>query len=320
MRNRESNRKWPAASVVSALVLCLAAWVQAQPPAARPAAPPRPRINLREGPKVLRDLTFARAGDKPLLLDLYLPEKSEGSLPLVVWIHGGGWSGGDKQPCPAAWMAGRAYAVASVNYRLSGEATWPAQIEDCKAAIRWLRANAKKYNYDSDRIGAWGSSAGGHLAALLGTSGDVRELEGALGNPEQSSHVQAVCDFFGPADLLQLVAQEGPVHPGARNPVERLIGGPLEENKDKLKQASPISYVTADDAPCLIVHGDKDELVPLRQSELLHEALKKAGVETHLHVVKGAGHGFPPNPEVLSMVAEFFDRHLKNGDAKPQKE
>ena len=150
-----------------------------------------------------RDLVYARAGAKDLLLDLYLPEGAPRPLPLVVWIHGGGWRNGAKEQTPARRLVERGYAVASINYRLSGEAIFPAQIHDCKAAVRWLRANAAKYGLDAGRVAAWGSSAGGHLVALLGTSGGIMELEGGLGNADQSSRVQAVVDFFGPHGFPQ---------------------------------------------------------------------------------------------------------------------
>ena len=149
-----------------------------------------------EGSQV-KNLQYAEVDGKPLLLDLYLPEKPEGS-PLVVWVHGGGWKGGSKQKCFLKWLANFGYTVASINYRLVDVAKWPAQLHDCKAAIRWLRANAKTYGYNPDCVIAAGSSAGGHLVALLGTTGDNDELEGAVGgNGEQSSRVQAVVDYYG---------------------------------------------------------------------------------------------------------------------------
>jgi len=279
----------------------------------------RPPDRVQAGVKALRGLEYANAGGKAILLDLYLPEKAEGPLPLIVWVHGGAWQTGSKEGCPALRMAPRGYAAASIDYRLSQEAIFPAQIEDCKAAIRWLRAHAKDYNLDPQRFGAWGASAGGHLVALLGTAGDVKELEGTGGNPDQSSRVQAVCDFFGPTDFCQMAAHSLPgspiQHDDARSPESRLIGGALQENKDKAARANPITYVTRNAPPFLILHGDKDPLVPHHQSEILAEALKKAGVEVTLHTVAGAGHGFG-GPQIDRMVEEFFDKHLK---ANPQK-
>lgn len=279
-------------------------------------APPPPRVP--EGVRVLRDLEYARAGEKALLLDLYLPENAAGPLPLIIWIHGGGWSSGSKSGGPAIRLSGRGFAVASIDYRLSGEAVFPAQIEDCKAAVRWLRANSGKYNLDPRRFAAWGGSAGGHLVALLGTSGGVKELEGTIGNLEQSSRVQAVVDFFGPTDLLQMDAQaaRNPAvpskikHDDPKSPESRLIGGPIQQNQERAAAANPITYVSRDDPPFLIMHGDRDPLVPLEQSRILYDALRAGGVEATFHVVKGGGHGFS-GPEVDRMIDEFLDRRLR---------
>jgi acetyl esterase/lipase len=253
-----------------------------------------------EGVELTQGIEYAKAGEIKLLLDIYTPKDAKEALPLIVWIHGGGWRQGDKFPCPAARMAPRGYVVASVNYRLTDKAAWPAQIRDCKAAVRFLRANAEKFHIDPKRVGAWGSSAGGHLVAMMGTSGDVKELEGELGNPEQSSRVQAVCDFFGPTDFTVM----GDGGHGVEM-VAKLLGGPLSENKEKAAQASPVTHVTKDDPPFLMMHGDKDPLVPLNQSEILE---------------KGAGHGFKGGEEVDPVVDEFFDRHLKNDAAKVKPE
>lgn len=265
---------------------------------------------------MLRDLEYARVGEKDLLLDLYLPKDPEGSLPLLVWVHGGAWRGGDKSPCRAVWMVERGYAVASINYRLSQEAIFPAQIHDCKAAVRWLRAHAEQYRLDPERIGAWGSSAGGHLVALLGTSGDVKELEGEGENLEFSSRVQAVCDWFGPSDFLQMRGVPSRIDRNSPDsPEALLVGGPLQERKEQCRRANPVTYITPDDPPFLIMHGEQDDIVPLNQSQLLHEALKKAGVDVTYHLVKGAGHGFD-GPELDKMVTDFFAEHLKSPDTR----
>jgi acetyl esterase/lipase len=214
------------------------------------------------------------------------------------------------------------YAVASIEYRLSSQAIFPAQIHDCKAAVRFLRANAARYHLDPNCFGAWGSSAGGHLAALLGTSGGVKELEGSAGNLEQSSRVQCVCDWFGPADLTTIVAQSGPEikvpHDTADCPEAHLVGGPLGENLAKARLASPTTYVNKEAPPFLIMHGDRDDAIPLAQSQQLDAALRKAGVETTLIVIHGAGHGFGgpaawARPDLSQPVKEFFDKHLKTG-------
>ena len=263
---------------------------------------------LPEGVRLLQDLQYVEGGHERNRLDLYLPEKAEDRLPLVVWIHGGAWRGGSKEGCPAVPLAAKGYAVASINYRFSQHAVFPAQIEDCKAAIRWLRANAAKYRLDPNRIGVWGASAGGHLVALLGTTADVKELEGQGGNLDQSSRVQCVVDWFGPTELTTMGEQGD--KPGS--PVALLIGGPAPENKERARNASPLTYVNKDAAPFLVMHGDKDNIVPLRQSELLAEALKKVGAEVTLHVVEENGHGGPGfnTREIWKLIEDFFAKHL----------
>ncbi len=275
---------------------------------ARAAVPPK----LPEGTKVHRNLEYVHGGHERQKLDLNVPEKAGGPLPVIVWVHGGGWLAGSKEGGgPALLFVGKGYAVAAINYRLSQHATFPAQIEDCKAAIRWLRANAKTYNLAPDRIGVWGASAGGHLVALLGTSGDVKDLEGKEGNTDQSSRVQAVVDWFGPTDLTKM----GGSHDQPNSPEARLLGGQVQDNKDKAARANPITYVAKDNPPFLILHGDKDPTVPFSQSVLLEEALKKSGVEVTLQPVKGAGHGGREfsSAENLKLIEEFLDRHLKPG-------
>jgi acetyl esterase/lipase len=187
---------------------------------------------------------------------------------------------------------------------MSQESIFPAQIEDSKCAIRFLRAKAKEYNLDPNRIGVWGGSAGGHLSALLGTSANVKKLEGAGGWSDQSSRVQAVCDFCGPTDFL---LWGDTAHPA----VPKLLGGKVSEVKERAADASPVMHITKDVPPFLIVHGDKDNVVPLSQSEKLNDGLKKIGADVTLHVVAGGGHVFA-SPEIDRMVAEFFDKHLKS--------
>lgn len=267
-----------------------------------------------------RDVVYATTPETDLLLDVYRPARPKAEkLPLIVWIHGGGWRNGSKgdgkQVLP--FVDSGEYVGASINYRLSGEAIFPAQIHDCKAALRWLRANAFRYGIDTRRVGVWGSSAGGHLAALLGTSGGVRELEGDVGgNLRFSSNVQAVCDFFGPTDLLQMDAHsisDRLIHDAPDSPEGLLIGGPIQQHPDKVAKVNPITYVTPDDPPFLIVHGDQDPLVPYHQSELLHAALDKAGVPTSLHKVVGGEHGRGGefgSSGLFQKVADFFELRL----------
>jgi acetyl esterase/lipase len=210
------------------------------------------------------------------------------------------------------------YAGVSVGYRLSNEATWPAQIHDCKAAIRWIRAHAKKYNLDPERIGVWGSSAGGHLVAMLGTSGGVKELEGTLGKHlDQDSRVACVVDYFGPSDMLTIGKYPSQLkHNAPDSPEAKLLGGPLQEMQQAAQSASPTTYVSKDDPPFLIVHGDQDLVVPYNQSERLSEALRKVGAQVTFITVKGGGHGGFRGEESTRRVHRFFDKHLRGQDVE----
>ena len=296
------------------------AWSREKKEPAPRAKPPARRM---PDVRILRDLEYVPGGHKRNKLDLYLPrqaarqDEASGPLPLIVWVHGGAWLGGSKKNCPATRFVRKGYAVASINYRLSQHAIFPAQIQDCKAALRWLRANSNRYGLDAKRIGVWGSSAGGHLVALLGTAGDIKEFDKGP-NLKISSRVQAVCDYFGPTDFTKIGRFPSKIrHDAPDSPESKLIGGPVLENKEACQRANPITYVTKDDPPFLIVHGDKDQSVPHNQSQLLYEALKKAGVKVRFHTVKGAGHGRFNSPQVDKMVDDFFDRHLKPRNTKP---
>jgi acetyl esterase/lipase len=237
-------------------------------------------------------------------------------MPVVVWIHGGAWEGGSKAASPAVPLASRGFVVASIGYRLSQAAPFPAQIQDVKAAIRWLRGHASDYRIDPDRIGVWGISAGGHLAALLGTSSGTEEFE--VGDYlDQPSNVQAVADWCGPTDILRFKEHPSTVdrdRPGSM--FERLFGGPVLEKKELVEKANPIAYVDPKDPPFLIMHGDKDPLVPQAQSELLATALKDANVPVDFEIVKGGKHVFV-SQETLDAVFEFFEKTLK--PAQPPK-
>jgi acetyl esterase/lipase len=273
-------------------------------------APDRP--TLPEGTHVYKDLAYMDDGHPRHLLDLYVPPDAN-KAPLIIWIHGGAWLAGDKSnPRPLPFLA-EGFAVASINYRLIQHAIFPAQIMDCKAAVRWLRANADKYHLDPDRFAVWGESAGGHLAALVGTTGDVDVFEPNDGL-QVSSKVQAAIDFFGPTDFLQMDAHRLPsgIHFGSEDaPEARLIGGPVQQNKEKAAAANPITYVSKDDPPFLIVHGDQDPLVPHHQSELLEAALRQAGVPVTFYTVKGGGHGGFNDPNVPELVGRFLNAHLR---------
>lgn len=267
------------------------------------------------GVKALKNLVYVPNGTERQTLDLYLPSEGTGPWPVIVWVHGGGWQNGSKEQCLPlrAGFVGKGYAVVSLNYRLSGDAIFPAQIEDCKAAIRWLRAHATEYQLDVAHFGAWGGSAGGHLVALLGTSGEVKEFDRGE-NLDQSSRVQAVCDFFGPSDLAVMVGTPGyERHALADSPESKLIGGIPTQIREKAAAASPVTYVSADDAPFLIVHGAKDPVVPSDQSVRLQAALEKAGVVSQLIVIPEAKHGGPEfsAPQIQKAVANFFEKYLK---------
>ena len=265
---------------------------------------------------IQRDLVYKRINGRALTLDLYCPQNVSSPSPVILWINAGAWSHGRKeQHIPVISFLSDGYAVVSIELRLSGEAPFPAQIEDCKAAVRWLRSNAAKYNLDADRIGAGGHSGGGHLSALLGTSGGVQELEGSGDNMSYSSRVQAVCDVSGPSDLLRLYHDASDpstgTKPKAISYIDALLGGPAEQNKTKAIAASPITYVSKDDPPFLIIHGEKDVGVPVSQGELLAAALKTAGVETTLETTpRGHSVGLE-SPTLLPIVKAFFDKYLK---------
>jgi acetyl esterase/lipase len=265
-----------------AIIIAAVAWCGA----AAQSALARGRSSVIADATIQRDLVYKRINGRALTLDLYCPENASSALPVILWIHGGGWRRGRKEQCPAVALLKDGFAVASIDYRLSGEAPFPAQIEDCKAAVRWLRANASTYNLDPDEIGAWGMSAGGHLAALLGTSSEVPELEGSGDNMKYPSRVQAVCDVAGPADLPAM-PNFGPKRIAA---IEGLLGGPLEKDEAKAIAASPVHYVSRDDPPFLIVHGEGDRVVPVEQSQRFYEALQKAGVNATLKILPQVGH------------------------------
>jgi acetyl esterase/lipase len=257
------------------------------------------------------DVEYARIDGKPLLLDLYIPKQTSRLLPVILWIHGGSWETGSKDHCPLKFMATQDVAVVSFNYRLISEAPFPAQIHDCKGVVRWVRAHAFDYNLDPKHVGVIGVSAGGHLAALLGTTANNALLEGTTGgNNCQSSRVQAVCALYPPTDLNKMVTNPRE----RRSPkavVARLLGGPLEGNLDKAALASPATHASRDSSPFFLMHGERDRLVPVDQSILLDEALIKAGVETTLRVIPDKGHGIRAPAPVAREILQFFEKHLR---------
>ncbi|MEM0896219.1 MAG: alpha/beta hydrolase fold domain-containing protein [Verrucomicrobiota bacterium] len=280
-----------------------------------------------KGIKVIKNLDYAGTGNPRHKLDLFLPEarKNDSPLPLLVFIHGGGWRKGSKDGAGrrlAGFVSSGKYAGAAINYRLTDEAQWPAQIHDCKAAIRWLRGNAAKYGMQKDGIAVWGTSAGGHLVAMLGVSGDVEGLEGDLGDfDDESSRVQAVVDYFGPTEFLTMGKGEVIDHRSPTSPEGLLIGGAPAEKKEAAQSASPVTHVSADDAPHLIVHGDGDLLVPVQQSENLDQLLDDVGVESTFLLIKGGGHGQRFDENLLEKkIGIFLDRHLRGGKGKVKEE
>lgn len=264
------------------------------------------------GAKALRDVPYVTNGHELQKLDLYLPAMPKG--PLLVVIHGGGWVGGSKNKPEGLPMLAQGYAVANLDYRLSQHALFPAQIEDCKAAVRWLRAHAKEYGYDAQRVGAWGASAGGHLVAMLAATGTVKDFDVGE-NLDQSSAIQCGVDVFGPADLVDWKAPSAnpAIQPtGPESLLVKLLGGTAAEKPELAKRASPVTWVTKDCAPLFIMHGTIDQLVGLDQSQKLEAKLKSAGVEVTLDVVEGAGHGYGPffAGDRPKRLLDFLNGHL----------
>lgn len=263
-------------------------------------------------------------------VDLYLPKKrlDDKPLPVIVWIHGGGWKNGDRlqQSRLIQFLMRGAdgsslgrYAGVSVGYRLTDEAGWPAQIHDCKAAIRWIRGHAREHGLDPDRIGVIGASAGGHLASLLGTSGDVKELEGTLGEfPALSSRVACVVNLCGPQDFTKGIMLDRSGQPVPNDPrVVALLGGTIIEKHDVAVAASPVTWVTADDPPFLTIHGTADAVVHFSShAKAIHTALQQARVSSSLLSVIGGDHGSPAKIEPLQRTLPFFDKHLRGLDTK----
>lgn len=295
-----------------ALLACDSAFAQSKAP------------SLPAGIKMEKDISYIPDGDEAQKLDLYLPEKAaEKPMPLIVHIHGGGWMGGSKFPCGVAGMVLKGYAVASVEYRFSQKAKFPAQIQDCQAAIRWLRAHSKEYQIDPEHVGVVGGSAGGHLSSLVGTAGGKNAFPKIGGNEEQADRVQAVCDIFGPSDFSTVV-QQATEDKNVKNifefntpkdPYSELIGTKLDD-KEKADAVSPVHYASKDNPPFLILHGTHDTLVPYAQSVEFADALKAQGVETWLQTLPGSGHGGPAfgKPAVIQLMQNFFDKHLKGAD------
>jgi acetyl esterase/lipase len=271
-----------------------------------------------EVPRVVSDVEYARVGDHTLLLDLYLPRPSApntGRPALVVWVHGGAWRGGSRKDMPLGPLVERGNAVASVDYRLSTVARFPAQVHDIKAAIRFLRAKQNQYGYDATRIAVAGNSAGGHLAALVGVTNGNGELEGTVGeHSKEKSDVQAIVSLYGMFNLTTILAQSTPHGLGVRVPaLQLLLGGQPQDVPQLARLASPVFHVDANDPPLLLIHGDQDPQAPINQSHELdgrYEALKLPHQFVVLH---GSKHGGPEffDAERSELIANFLAEHLK---------
>jgi acetyl esterase/lipase len=261
-------------------------------------------------------------------LDIYLPDEGNGPFPVIVSIHGGAFMGCDKadaQVMPMLEGLKRGYAVVAVNYRLSWEAKFPALVQDVKATVRWIRANAPSYHFDPGKIAAWGGSAGGYLSSMLGTSAGIPELEDlSMGNPDQPSHIQAVVDWFGPTDFFKmdelliqsgLAPQEDQRHSGENSPESLLLREKITEIPEKVKAANPETYIRPGAPPFLIQHGMKDPVVPVQQSiELARKLITVLGEDrVILDLLEEAQHADPifETQENVEKVFGFLDKHLK---------
>lgn len=274
--------------------------------AKEPPAPP-------PGVLAVRDLDYSGSGNPRQKLDLYLPEKpADKPLPLIVYIHGGGWEAGSKEDAGIldAFIKDGKYAAASIGYRLTQEQKWPAQIHDVKAALRWLGAHAKDHGFDPNRIGLIGISAGGHLVSLLGTSQGVTELEGTVGTQSPAPKIACIANFCGPANFITFPGKGSiidPEKPGTA--ITKLFGGPMSQHLEVAKAASPITYIDKDDPPFVHIHGTKDTLVPYEQAQEFDAALDKAGVSSTLLSGEGGPHVFF-SLDLITKLRAFFDQHL----------
>ncbi len=314
-----SDRGWSACQF--AMVLCVCSmwlcegWGWAQPPAAAPAPNLRARLGLNrpadvpEHVRMQENISYHDISPA-CRLDLFLPEPLPAQpVPAIVFVHGGGWKSGDKatglfRAGPLEY-ASRGYVCISVNYRLSGEAVWPACIEDVKCAVRWLRAHAAEYRVDPERIGAFGNSAGAHLVSMLGLVPATEQLEGSGPFQEHSSAVQAVCAVATPTDFLNWSAEAKT----QRKNVPEFLAGPPESLEERLRRASPITYAKADAPPFLLIHGTADPIVPLSQAERMHAALQAAGAKhVSLKIYPDAQHGVfqQRSAETGPLLAKFF--------------
>lgn len=274
-----------------------------------------PAADAPAGYRKLADLPFAEVDGHRLALDLYLPEGKQGA-PLVVFVHGGGWQRGSRDEMPLGAMAPAGFAFASVDYRLSPVARFPAQAHDIKAAIRFLRAKQGEYGYDASRVAIVGTSAGAHLAILVGVTNGHKELEGAVGgNLDQSSDVQAILSYYGASNLMTILKQSTPFGLGVREPaLDLLLGGQPDQKEELAKLASPVFHLDANDPPLLLLHGDQDPQMPVNQSLELYGAYREKGLDAEFLPVYQAAHGGRKFHEggQLKAATAFLKKNLRH--------
>ncbi len=265
-----------------------------------------------EGARDIKDVVYAQVGGKPLALDLHLPAGNKAPT-LVVYLHGGAWQNGNKTQYPA-FLVERGFAVASLDFRSTTEAPFPANLHDIKAGIRFLRAKAKDYGYRTERIALVGASSGGHLAALAGVTNGNAELEGSEGDyRDQSSSVQAIVSFFGASNLTTILAQSTPGGLEVRAPaLQKLFGGTPEQKSQLAKLASPVFHVDRRDPPLMLLHGDQDAQMPINQMHELDGAYAAAGLKAETLVLHGVGHDAGPffQGDPVDRVVSFLKRAL----------
>lgn len=266
--------------------------------------------------RLIPDLDYSGKNNPRQKLDLYLPKTaSTKPLPLVVYIHGGGWLEGQKEDASPLYplLKSGNFAGAAIAYRLTKEAVWPAQIHDCKAALRWIAAHASEYGIDSQRVALYGISAGGHLVSLLGTSVGVSELDGDVGTKGPSVGIRCILNFCGPVNFLTIPGKGSIIDTeDLKSPVGRLFGGPMSHHLDTARIASPVTYATPDDPPFLHIHGTKDDLVPVDQAREFDATLEKVGVKSTLLLGEGAPHVFF-SADLIRKMQTFLTRHLADG-------
>ena len=282
------------------------------------ACPTVAQAEKRRGPKLppgvemKRDLVYGKGGERELTCDLFLPKAGPKNRPGIVFVHGGGWRGGNRRQFhrQAGYLAGKGYVGMCITYRLSGQAKFPAALEDCKCAVRWLRANAEKYDVDVNRIAACGGSAGGHLAAMVGLTDKSQGWEGTGGHAKQSSRVQLVVDFNGVSDLAALgkLAKLG-------SSMEKFLGPAYKDDPELYVRASPITHVRKGAPPFLLLHGNKDTTVPFAQSVEMMEKLRSVGTAAEVDETNGVGHAYfnkPPHfDKTLKRMESFLDKHFR---------